>query len=69
MGFNIKKVPLSGWLKLGGVAAIMIAALIFKPEFTQTQGYIISGVILAWIAYEVLKMTGVLGKLFNKNKD
>jgi len=66
--FNIKKVSKKGWIILGSAVAIMIAALIFKPDFTQTQGYIIAGVIIAWIAFEVLKMTGVLGKIFNKKK-
>lgn len=66
--FNIKKVPLNGWLKIGGVAAIMIAALIFTPEFTQTQVYWISGGFGVIMLYIVLNITGVLGKIFGKKK-
>lgn len=65
---GIKKVPTSGWIKIGAVGAIMAGVLIFKPDFNEVPGlvYGISGVIGVWILYEVLRMTGILGKIFNK---
>lgn len=70
MEFNIKKVPTSGWIKIGVVIALMASFLIFKPDFDSMPVlvYSIAGVIGAWILYEVLKMTGILGKIFNKKK-
>ena len=66
--FNIKKVPLNGWLKIGGVLLIMILALIFTPEFTQSQVYWIAGGFGVIMLYVLLNITGVLGKIFNKKK-
>ena len=68
MNIDFKKVPKRGWIVLGVAVAVMVSALIFKPNYTQTQGYVIAGVFILWMAYEVLKMTGVLGRIFNKKK-
>lgn len=64
--FNIKGVPVKGWIMLGIAVGIMAAALIFKPEFSKTQGDIILGVVAIVLLYILLNVTGVLGKLFNK---
>jgi len=70
MEFNIKKVPTAGWIRIGIAALIMILALIFKPDFDAhpVLVYSIAGVIGIYILYLLLRMTGILGKIFGKKK-
>lgn len=68
MEFNIKGMSPWSWAKIGVVAVFIIAMLIFKPDFDAhpTLVYSVAGIIGAWLLYEFLKMTGILGKIFNK---
>jgi hypothetical protein len=68
MDFNIKKVSKWAWIKIGAVISIMVAALIFKPEFTDLQVNVIAGIIIAVIIFELLRATGILGKIFGKKE-
>lgn len=68
MEFNIKGISTWAWVKIGLVIAFMASMLIFKPNFDEYPNVVL-GVEIAiciWIIYELLKMFGILGKIFNK---
>lgn len=64
-----KKVPTIAWIVFGAVISIIGGALIFEPDFTLTQGYIIAGVILVIIAYVFAYIKGFRIQNLFKKKD
>ena len=70
MEFNIKNVSPIAWILIVIGITFMASMLYFQPDFNNIPKlvYAIGGLIGAWIIYELLKMTGILGKIFNKEK-
>ena len=64
-----KKVPTIAWVIFGIVISIIVGSLIFEPEYTLTQGYIIAGVFMVIIAYVFAYIKGFrIQNLFKKKE-